>query len=51
MIFAHDGRSKGDVDAIMAALGKPMRRIDARSSTDLEQLEKVSYPPRFDDVS
>ena len=27
----------------MRELGKPMKRIDATSTTDLEQLEKVSF--------
>ena len=42
VIFVHDDRSRADVEAISATLGKKMKKIDARSSTDLEQLEKVS---------
>ena len=45
VIFVHDDRSKRDVDEIMAELGKPMKKIDARRSADLEQLEKVGTPP------
>lgn len=41
VIFAHDDKSKRDVDEIMRELGKPMKRIDASRGTDLEQLEKV----------
>jgi len=41
VIFVHDARSKSDVNEIMAELGKPMKKIDATRSTDLEQLEKV----------
>jgi hypothetical protein len=32
-----------DVKYIAEALGKPMRRINATSQTDLEQLEVVSH--------
>lgn len=42
VIFVHDDRSKRDVEGIIYQLGKPMRRIDASRSTDLEQLEQVS---------
>jgi hypothetical protein len=38
----HDDRSMDDVNEIMTRLGKPMKRIDASSSTDMEQLEKVN---------
>ncbi|WVO18517.1 ATP-dependent RNA helicase DBP5 [Cryptococcus depauperatus] len=41
VIFTHDYRSKADVEGIMNTLGKPMKRIDARSTTDIEQLEKA----------
>jgi ATP-dependent RNA helicase DDX19/DBP5 len=42
VIFAHDKRSKDDVNEIMRVLGKPMKRIDAGSKTDIDQLETVS---------
>lgn len=41
VVFTHDYRSKADVERIMNTLGKPMKRIDARSTTDIEQLEKA----------
>ncbi|ADV23914.1 ATP-dependent RNA helicase DBP5 [Cryptococcus gattii E566] len=41
VVFTHDYRSKSDVERIMNTLGKPMKRIDARSTTDIEQLEKA----------
>ncbi|WVR09609.1 hypothetical protein IAU60_006681 [Kwoniella sp. DSM 27419] len=41
VIFTHDERSRGEVQYIMDTLGKPMKRIDARSGADLEQLEKA----------
>lgn len=40
--FAHDGRSKGEIDTIMESTGRPMKRIDATRTTDIEHLEKVS---------
>lgn len=40
--FVHDRRSHDDVQEIMRQLGKPMKRIDATSHTDLEDLEKAS---------
>ena len=39
--FAHDDRSKADVEEIMSVLGKPMKKINAKSEADLDQLEKV----------
>lgn len=42
VIFAHDHRSMSEVQEIADTLGKPMRRINATSQTDLEQLEIVS---------
>ncbi|WVQ94902.1 hypothetical protein IAU59_001988 [Kwoniella sp. CBS 9459] len=41
VIFAHDQRSLEEVNYIMDTLGKPMKRIDAKSDADLEQLEKA----------
>ncbi|ORX39433.1 P-loop containing nucleoside triphosphate hydrolase protein [Kockovaella imperatae] len=41
VIFAHDDRSKDEIHEIMAQTGRQMKRIDARSTTDLEQLEKA----------
>jgi hypothetical protein len=41
VIFAHDQRSMSEVQEIADTLGKPMRRINATSQTDLEQLEIV----------
>ncbi|OCF43711.1 ATP-dependent RNA helicase DBP5 [Kwoniella heveanensis CBS 569] len=41
VIFAHDQRSMEEVHYIMETLGKPMKRIDAKSTADLEQLEKA----------
>lgn len=40
--FVSDDRSMRDVQSIMDTLGKPMKKIDARSQKDLDQLEKVS---------
>jgi ATP-dependent RNA helicase DDX19/DBP5 len=39
--FAHDGRSFDETKEIMEATGRPMKRIDASRSTDIEHLEKV----------
>ncbi|EIW72168.1 hypothetical protein TREMEDRAFT_72673 [Tremella mesenterica DSM 1558] len=41
VIFVHDERSRREVATIQDALGKSMRRIDATSTTDLEQLEEA----------
>ncbi|WVQ84813.1 hypothetical protein IAT38_006970 [Cryptococcus sp. DSM 104549] len=41
VVFVSDSKSREDVNYIMEQLGKPMKRIDASSSTDLEQLEKA----------
>ncbi|WWC91923.1 uncharacterized protein L201_006875 [Kwoniella dendrophila CBS 6074] len=41
VIFVHDDRSRDDVNYIMAQLGKPMRKINAKNEADLEQLEKA----------
>ncbi len=40
--FSSDGRSAELIRRIIDETGRPMKRIDARSTTDLEQLEKVS---------
>lgn len=43
VIFAHDNRSRQQIEEIQERLGgKPMKKIDARSSGDIEALEKVS---------
>ncbi|KAL7424451.1 RNA helicase required for poly(A+) mRNA export [Cryptotrichosporon argae] len=39
--FVHDGRSKRDLEAIMDATGKRMKKIDATNQSDLEQLDKA----------
>ncbi|KAK4686021.1 ATP-dependent RNA helicase DDX19/DBP5, partial [Tremellales sp. Uapishka_1] len=41
VIFTHDSRSKDDVEFIEQSLGKKMKKIDAKSPEDLEQLEKA----------
>ena len=47
MIFAHDERSRRQIEEIQARLGgKPMKKIDARSSGDIEQLEQVGFDVR-----
>lgn len=46
MTFVHDRRSMADVQSIMDTLGKPMKKIDAKSEKDLDQLEKVSLRER-----
>jgi ATP-dependent RNA helicase DDX19/DBP5 len=42
VIFVHDERSKDEVNELMARQGRPMKKIDATSQTDLDALEKVS---------
>lgn len=43
VIFAHDERSRRDVEEIQRMLGgKPMKKIDATSKSDIDQLEAVS---------
>jgi len=47
VIFAHDERSRRQIEEIQARLGgKPMKKIDARSSGDIEQLEQVGFDVR-----